>query len=111
MQFTELEKSINFCFDIFGQKQAFSKWENGDYNNRFNRALFEVFTFYFSDTNIRHNINKGQFEQGFRKICETDSVFMDSISNTTKETKRVEKRFRTIEELIDKIIPDLNKRF
>lgn len=42
MQFTELEKSINFCFDIFGQKQAFSKWENGDYNNRFNRALFEV---------------------------------------------------------------------
>lgn len=36
---------------------------------------------------------------------------MDSISNTTKELKRVEKRFRTIEELIDKIIPDLNKRF
>ena len=81
MQFTELEKSINFCFDIFGQKQAFSKWENGDYNNRFNRALFEVFTFYFSDTNIRHNINKGQFEQGFRKICETDSVFIDIMSN------------------------------
>lgn len=111
MQFTELEKSINFCFDIFGQKQAFSKWENGDYNNRFNRALFEVFTFYFSDTNVRYSLNREQFEQGFRKICETDSAFMDSISNTTKELKRVEKRFRTIEELIDKIIPDLNKRF
>lgn len=111
MQFNELEKSINFCFDIFGQKQAFSKWENGDYNNRFNRALFEVFTFYFSDANVRYSLNKGKFEQGFRKICETDSVFMDSISNTTKELKRVEKRFHTIEELIDKMIPDLNKRY
>jgi len=111
MQFEELEKSINFSFDIFGQKQAFSKWENGEYNNRFNRALFEVFTFYFSDANVRYNLNKEQFEQGFRKICETDSYFMDSISNTTKELKRVEKRFSTIERLIDKIIPDLNKRY
>ncbi len=111
MQFEELEKSINFSFDIFGQKQAFSKWENGEYNNRFNRALFEVFTFYFSDANVRYSLNKEQFEQGFRKICETDSYFMDSISNTTKELKRVEKRFGTIEKLIDKIIPDLNKRY
>lgn len=111
MQFKELEKSINFCFDIFERKHAFSKWENGEYNNRFNRALFEVFTFYFSDANVRYNLNKKQFEQEFRKICETDSFFMDSISNTTKEVKRVEKRFSTIEELINKIIPDLDKRY
>lgn len=111
MQFEELEKSINFCFDIFGFKQAFSKWENGGYNNRFNRALFEVFTFYFSDGDVRNNLNKKEFEHGFRKICETDSFFMDSISNTTKELKRVTKRFTTIEELIDKIIPNLKRRY
>lgn len=111
MQFQELEKSINFCFDIFEQKHAFSKWENGEYNNRFNRALFEVFTFYFSDANVRFNFNKAQFEQDFRKTCETDSVFMESISNTTKELKRVKKRFETIEKLINKIIPDLSRRY
>lgn len=111
LQFIELEKSIDFCFDIFGQKQAFSKWENGEYNNRFNRALFEVFTFYFSDANVRCSLSKEKFEQGFCKICETDSAFMESISNTTKDLKRVEKRFRTVEELINNIIPDLAKRY
>ncbi|MCM1125307.1 MAG: DUF262 domain-containing protein [Lachnospiraceae bacterium] len=110
-QFKELEESIKFCFDIFGQKQAFSKWENGEYNNRFNRALFEVFTFYFSDANVRHSLNKEKFKQGFCKICETDSFFMDSISNTTKEVKRVKKRFSTIETLIYEIIPNLTRRY
>ena len=110
-QFIELEKSIEFCFDIFGQKAAFSKWDGVTYNNRFNRALFETFTFYFSDKNVRLEMNKLKFEEGFKKLCEEDSSFIDSISSTTKEKKRVEKRFLAIENLIDSIIPDLTKRY
>ena len=110
-QFKELEKSIEFCFDIFGEKQAFSKWESNAYNNRFNRALFEVFTFYFSDRNVRADINKYEFEEGFRKLCDTDNAFVESISSTTKDIRRVKKRFQAIEELIDSIIPNLTKRY
>lgn len=110
-QFKELEKSIEFCFDIFGEKQAFSKWESNAYNNRFNRALFEVFTFYFSDRNVRADINKSEFEEGFRKLCDTDNAFVESISSTTKDIRRVTKRFQAIEELIDSIIPNLTKRY
>lgn len=112
-QFKELEKSIEFCFDIFGSKAAFSKWDGKAYNNRFNRALFETFTFYFSDPNVRRGMkaNKSKFEEGFKRLCNEDSSFVDSISSTTKEKKRVEKRFLTIENLIDHIIPDLSKRY
>lgn len=110
-QFKELEKSIEFCFDIFGEKQAFSKWESNAYNNRFNRALFEVFTFYFSDRNVRTDINKAEFEEGFRKLCDTDNAFVESISSTTKDIRRVKKRFQAIEKLIDSIIPNLTKRY
>lgn len=110
-QFKELEKSIEFCFDIFGEKQAFSKWESNAYNNRFNRALFEVFTFYFSDRNVRADINKSEFEEGFRKLCDTDNAFVESISSSTKDIRRVKKRFQAIEELIDSIIPNLTKRY
>ena len=109
-QFKELEKSIEFCFDIFGEKQAFSKWDGRAYNNRFNRALFEVFTFYFSDRNVRSEINKLKFEEGFKKLCDEDIAFVESISSTTKDIRRVEKRFLAIEQLIDSIIPSLTKR-
>ena len=110
-QFKELEKSIEFCFDIFGEKQAFSKWDGNEYNNRFNRALFEVFTFYFSDRNVRMDINKSEFEKGFKKLCDTDISFVESISSTTKDIRRVTKRFQAIETLIDNIFPDLTKRY
>ena len=110
-QFNELEKSIEFCFDIFGEKQAFSKWDGNEYNNRFNRALFEVFTFYFSDRNVRMDINKFEFEKGFKKLCDTDIAFVESISSTTKDIGRVTKRFQAIETLIDNIFPDLTKRY
>lgn len=110
-QFKELEKSIEFCFDIFGEKQAFSKWDGNEYNNRFNRALFEVFTFYFSDRNVRMDINKSEFEKGFKKLCDTDIAFVESISSTTKDIRRVTKRFQAIETLIDNIFPDLTKRY
>lgn len=110
-QFKELEKSIEFCFDIFGEKQAFSKWDGNEYNNRFNRALFEVFTFYFSDINVRMDINKFEFEKGFKKLCDTDIAFVESISSTTKDIRRVTKRFQAIETLIDNIFPDLTKRY
>ena len=110
-QFKDLEKSIEFCYDIFEQKHAFSKWERNEYNNRFNRALFEVFTYYFSDMSVRASVGKKQFEEGFKELCDTDSSFIESISSTTKETKRVEKRFLAIEELLDSLIPDLTKRY
>ncbi|MYW22493.1 DUF262 domain-containing protein [Bacillus thuringiensis] len=99
--FRNLEKAINLCIDIFG-KSAFSRFDGKKYNNRFNRPLFEVFTFYFSDMEIYREVGKDKerFKKEFENISTHDFVFNESISSSTKELSRVEYRFNRIADII-----------
>lgn len=99
--FKNLEKAINLCIDIFG-KSAFSRFDGKKYNNRFNRPLFEVFTFYFSNVEIYSEIekNKENFKKEFENISTHDTSFNESISSSTKELSRVEYRFNKIADII-----------
>lgn len=103
--FIELEKAINKCFDVFGGENAFSKWdvEKNRFSKKFNRSLFEVFTFYFSVGSIRSSISNEKFKEAFIRLCESDYEFIDSISSSTKDTRRVKKRFIEIGRIILKI--------
>lgn len=96
--FRQLEKSIEFTMDIFGEKQAFSRFIDKKYNNKFNRALFEVFTYYFSIESIREELieKKNEFKKIFEELSSKDSRFNDAIASTTKEIGRVEYRFECI---------------
>ncbi|UIN50227.1 DUF262 domain-containing protein [Bacillus sp. FSL L8-0215] len=99
--FKELEKAINLCIDIFG-KSAFSRFNGKKYNNRFNRPLFEVFTFYLSNMEIYKVVkeNKESFKKEFENISTHDVNFNESISSSTKELSRVEYRFNKIADII-----------
>jgi len=99
--FRGLEKSINLCIDIFGNS-AFSRFDGKKYNNRFNRPLFEVFTFYFSNIEIYSVIekNKESFRKDFEKLSTHDGDFNESIASSTKELSRVEDRFNKIADII-----------
>lgn len=106
-QFGELERAIAFCFKVFGEKAAFSKFYKEEFSNRFNRALFEVFTFYFSDKYIRENLEVDNFIKLFKVLSIEDIEFVDSISNTTKDVRKVEKRFSEIEKILSECLPML----
>lgn len=118
--FRQLEESIEFTFSIFGDKDAFSRYSRGKYNRNFNRALYEIFTYYFSIPEIRESLQdkKEQFKLKFEEISDRDNKFNDSIASTTKEMKRIEYRFNIMHSILSELthcrVPKLindNSRF
>ena len=97
-EFMQLEESIKFTQEIFGEKEAFSRFIAGKYNNKFNRPLFEVFTYYFSIVEVRNALNnkKKEFKEKFEKLCTENVEFNESLSSTTKQVSRVKCRFDNI---------------
>ena len=85
-QADELESAIDTTFKVFGNRNAFRKWDDGKYEGRFNRAIYDVMTFYFSDAAMRRRavVAKADVEKDFRKLCSSNGDFVKSIEVTTK---------------------------
>jgi hypothetical protein len=85
-QVGELQKAIEATYEIFGGKNAFRKWDGKKYESRFNRAVFDVMLFYFSDPRTRKRaLQVGSLvEKDFKRLCNTDQVFRKSLETTTK---------------------------
>ncbi|GGZ22675.1 DUF262 domain-containing protein [Streptomyces poonensis] len=81
----ECNRAIQATFDVFGE-DAFYRWSRGDYEGRFNRAVFDIMTYYFRDPVLASAAieNKGAVEQAFKALCDTDPDFVESIQTTTK---------------------------
>lgn len=112
-EFLNLEKSITICFDIFGEKEAFSRFSNGKYNNYFNRPLFEILTYFLTEKRIADEIIGKQdiFKIKFEELSEQDVEFNQAITSTTNNVGKVVYRFNKLIELIDSIISKpTNKR-
>ncbi len=52
-QAKDMEEALEATFEIFGNFHAFRKWEDDRYEGRFNRAVFDIMVFYFSDAKVR----------------------------------------------------------
>lgn len=90
------EKAIQVTFEIFGDN-SFYRWSDGDYEGRFNRAVFDVMTHYFSDEGIAAAAiaHGDDVEAAFKRICEQDSKFVESIQTTTKTPVATHRRLST----------------
>ncbi len=77
--------SIEATFKVFGDN-AFYRWAGGKYEGRFNRAVFDVMTYYFSDEAVRAKASSRALvvESAFRELCDTNQRFVESIQTTTK---------------------------
>jgi len=94
----ELNNAIDFTIDLFGdKKQAFSKWTGSYYQGNFNRAIFDIMVFYFSDAELRKEAEskKKEIEESFRHLCESDALFRLSFEHTTKSVENTFKRINT----------------
>ncbi|MER5522574.1 DUF262 domain-containing protein [Streptomyces sp. NPDC001761] len=78
-------RSIEATFKVFGDN-SFYRWAGGKYEGRFNRAVFDVMTYYFSDANVRSAaVSRAEIvEWAFRNLCDTNQRFVESIQTTTK---------------------------
>lgn len=85
---TELEQfeaAVTTTYSVFGSN-AFRKWRPAGYERLFNRAIFDIMTYYFAQADVRlaAENNKAAVEQAFRDLCEHDQEFLASIERTTK---------------------------
>jgi hypothetical protein len=94
----ELNNAIQFTIDLYGNKKnAFSKWNSDSFQGNFNRAIFDIMTYYFSNPLIRNESNnkKEEIINEFKNLCENDIDFITSFEHTTKSMVNTFKRLNT----------------
>lgn len=83
----DMNDAIDATFQIFG-KAAFLRFnpERRKYMPRFNVAVFDLMTWYFTDRTVRNEaVQEGaSVVQAFEQLCRSDSVFAGYLTSTTK---------------------------
>ena len=102
----KLEDAINFTVETFGTKEAFSKWNGNNFQNNFNRAIFDIMVYYFSIKQIKDKAETKKVEivQAFKLLCENDKDFLISFEHTTKSIPNTAKRFNTWGEKLAEVL-------
>jgi len=84
-QVVELEASHTATKSIFSQN-SYRKWVDGNYETRFNRAIFDIMTLTFSqeESRVAARGKEALIEAAFKDLCMTNADFKTSIESTTK---------------------------
>ena len=102
----ECDHAIETTIDIFASS-AFKRWRtpNG-FENRFNRAVFDIMTYYFRDTEIGKlaSQNRERVINGFKDLCTTDDLFNEALQSTTKSISATFHRLRKWGETLQTIL-------
>ena len=88
-----IERTIN----IFGDN-AFRRWRESDgFVGRFNRAVFDIMTYYFSDPSLGDlaEVKQTEVKEKFKYLCETDETFNEALQTTTKSIQATFGRLST----------------
>ena len=86
----DLVRQCDFAIDttifVF-ESAAFKRWRQpSGFETRFNRAVFDIMTYYFRDSQVaeRASKNRADVVEGFKELCETDDQFNQALQSTTK---------------------------
>ncbi|MET7866888.1 DUF262 domain-containing protein [Micromonospora taraxaci] len=81
----QCDLAVLATFSIFGAN-AFKRWTGEKYIPAFNRAVFDIMTFYLKDPDVRNRaISRAEkVEEAFRKLCEGNQPFASALQSTTK---------------------------
>ncbi len=82
--------AIQATTEIFGQN-SFRRWNFGRYERPFNRAIFDVMTFYARQADVRDEMLRRPdiVRSSFQGLCEAQPRFIESITTTTKSTEAI----------------------
>jgi Protein of unknown function DUF262 len=81
--------SISIVFDIF-HENAFRRWNGSVYETPFNRAVFDVMTFYARRPDVRQAMttSPNRVVEAFKHVC-TRPEFVEAITTTTKSRQAI----------------------
>jgi hypothetical protein len=94
---TLCEDAISLTVNIFSQ-DAFSKATKNGFERRFNRAVFDIMVYYFSEPPLRSHLTPDKFEsikEAFLELCRRDEDFRRSLESTTKTLQATLNRLLT----------------
>jgi hypothetical protein len=91
----EMEAAISASYEIFGDN-AFRKYDGHNYETRFNRAVFDILIYYFSDEAVRKSAlaKKAKVKSAYEALS-NNSAFIKSLETTTKSVDATRTRFLT----------------
>lgn len=100
----EFEKTHDFIRKVF-RNDAYQKYKEGVYENRFNRAVYDIMMFVFGSGKIRDKISDpNDIKTIFENLCTNERKFLDAIEHTTKSIDAVKTRMH-------KWIDAINKKY
>ncbi|HJA09422.1 MAG TPA: DUF262 domain-containing protein [Candidatus Mailhella merdigallinarum] len=90
----DFDIGVSTTYVIFG-KNAYHKWIKNGYENKFNRAIFDIMMYYFSNRDISETAkqNKVLVKKCFESLCENNNEFMSSLERTTKSIAATKTRY------------------
>lgn len=90
----DLDAAIELTYSIFGE-DAFRKWKGGAFDNRFNRAIFDIMVYYFSKQEIRAstNGNEKKIKDAFISECMNNPDFLSAFETSTKNARPTQCRY------------------
>lgn len=105
--FKQMEEAISFSFNLINKGNPFTRLEKGRATGRFNRSIFELFTYYFSDKSVQKLVgdNKERFKEKLYEL-NNNPEFIAATSDTTKKTSNVVKRFCLFADLLKSLSTD-----
>lgn len=93
----QCDLAVECTMDIFGDN-AFRRWRKSTgFEGRFNRAVFDIMTYYFRHSDIRASslTNEREVKQAFIDLCDNDDKFTDALQTTTKSIQATFGRLHT----------------
>lgn len=104
-QVKELRMATSTTYEIFGKEHAFKKWNGKNFENLFNRAVFDIMTFYFRDESIceQAKFHKDKLFNYFKEACSVDRGFRSSLESTTKSIQATYTRLLKWAEILNRI--------
>lgn len=104
--FKQLEEAIKFSFELF-EKHPFGRYSKGVSSKSFNRCIFELFSYYFSNPNIRIVVKKNS-DSFINKFIELNDKqeFVQNIEGYPKMADKVVGRFNLFVDLLIEVDTD-----
>jgi len=100
--YDDVNDTINYLSSIFGGYQNIGrKATDNNFENRFNKVIFEVELFYFLQIDKSQIKNPEKFIEGFKKLCTSDNDFRSSVESSTKNIENYRIRYTKFEKLIN----------
>ena len=79
------DSAIDATIGIFAA-DAFRRWDSNKYQGPFNRAVFDVMTYYFARSDVAGAAqdNSKAVIESYKRLCDSNRAFRESIQTTTK---------------------------